>query len=128
MSIKDDLLKEIEEKANKIRQKRKHAIENKTIEAVVFTFFKNIEESRSLHNGAMYNPYLFRDAHNALIKKIKLFDAKASFDIMWTNDSDIAISFTNTVQGILITWSNEYIQKNNIEPTRYIDVSEMLFI
>ena len=41
MSVKKDLLKEIEAKAQKIRDRRITAANNKTLENAVFDFFKN---------------------------------------------------------------------------------------
>jgi epoxyqueuosine reductase QueG len=131
MSIKSKLLEEIEAKAQKIREKRIEAASNKTIEAAVFEFFKNIEESRQLHMGLMYDDTLFFKARAALTERLKGFDHKVKISVEYSTQTISESAFiaeTNMVRGVTIWWSQDYIKKNNVHHSFYIDINQMLFI
>lgn len=128
-NTKKNLLAEIEKKAQKIRDKRNEASNNKTLEAAVFDFFKNIEDSRKMTNGRYYDQTLFHFARQTLEMRIKNgFDFKAKISIEFNQNEDLTSWEETDVRGVTIWWSKEYITKNNCDPTRYIDTSEMLFI
>jgi hypothetical protein len=71
MSIRNKLLAEINKKAQKIREKRVDAASNKTVEQAAFDFFKNIEDSRKLHNDQDYDHTLVHEAKIALENRLK---------------------------------------------------------
>lgn len=126
--IKSKLLKEIEAKANKIKERRISAANNKSIEDACFDFFKNIEESRSLHQGSMYDRHLFHEALRALRDRVNGFDYGTKVTIEFQSTDIPEISWhENYVRGVTIWWSKAYIAKNNVDPSIYIDVSSMLF-
>lgn len=127
MSIKNKLLKEIDKKAKKIVEKRQSAAGNSSIEAAVFDFFKNIEEARKLHDGQMYNRQLFLQAQSSLKTRLRGFDRDVKLSIEF-NISDDTLSWEEqNVRGVTIWWSQVYITKNNVDPSLYIDVGQMLF-
>ena len=130
MSVKKDLLKEIDKKAQKIRDKRVVAANNKTLEDAVFEFFRNIESARGLNNLG-YNLVLFNNAYHCLLERIQIFDKRAKISIEFNTDKTREefdpIYDNENVRGVTIWWSKEYIIKNNVSPSYYIDVSQMLF-
>jgi len=129
MSIKSKLLEEIQIKAQKIRDKRIQAANNKTIEDAVFEFFKNIEESRQLHGGSEYDRVLFENAKSALLERMKGFDNRVKLSVEFSINPDThAPSSDDLIRGVTIWWSQSYIKKNNVDPSLYIDVGQMLFI
>jgi epoxyqueuosine reductase QueG len=125
MSIKSKLLEEIEAKAQKIREKRIEAASNKTIEVAVFEFFKNIEESRKIHNNEHYDSVLFTKARSSLQERLRGFDSRVKFAVEY---NPTVVFDENTVRGVTVWWSQAYIKKHNVDPSLYIDVSQMLFI
>jgi hypothetical protein len=127
--VKKDLIKEINKKAQKIRDKRVSAANNKSLEDAAFDFFKNIEESRVLHGGMKYDNQLFRDALRSLKERVKGFDqgTKVSVEFNAGPEDQHVPWESQTVRGVTIWWSQAYIMKNNVDPSLYIDISSMLF-
>lgn len=129
MSIKNKLLKEIDKKAQKIREKRVEAANNKSLESAVFDFFRNIEESRQLHDGKQYDSTLFSKARSALEQRIQGYAPGTKISIEWQSieHNDPNIAEKSTVRGVTIWWSKIYIAQNNVDPSLCIDISQMLF-
>ena len=121
------MLETVNKKAQKIRDKRVEAANNKSLETAVFDFFKNIEESRNIHGGTKYDSTLFQKAQNSLQERVAGFDRGTKITIEFNVSEDIKSWEEQTVRGVTIWWSRTYIAKNNVDPTRYIDVSSMLF-
>jgi hypothetical protein len=128
MSIKKNLMIEIEKKAQKIREKRIEAANNKTLEIAVFDFFRNIEECRKIHNNARYDHVLFAEAKRSLEERLRVFDFKIKVSVEFNVSEDLTNWEEQLVRGVTLWWSKSYIKKNNVHPSLYIDVSQMLFI
>lgn len=128
MSVKKDLLAEINKKAQKIRDNRVIAANNKTLETAVFDFFKNIEDSRKMHGGTKYDSTLFHEAKRSLEERLRGFDRGSKISIEFNVSTDTTLFQEEQVRGVTIWWSRAYIAKNNIDPSYYIDVSQMLFL
>lgn len=129
MTIKSKLLEEINKKAQKIRTKRVEAANNKSLESAVFDFFKNIEESRQIHSGTRYDTVLFQEAQRSLASRVQGFapGTKISIEFNPGPDNVPVVWNEQVVRGVTIWWSKAYIAKNNVDPSLYIDVSQMLF-
>jgi hypothetical protein len=115
MSAKNDILKKIEQKAQKIREKRVEASNNNTLESVIFDFFKHVEEARRLKNGVSYDK-----------KRVRAFDYKAKTSLEWQPSEDEKSWEEGVIRGVTVWWSDAYIAKNNVAPSMYIDVGQML--
>jgi hypothetical protein len=126
MSVKSDLLKQIDKKAQKIRDKRISAANNNSVETIVFEFFRNIEDSRKLSGNIEYDPTIFSDALRSLTSRIRSIDSKATCDVRFQNDTSPWNQ--DFVQGVTINWSPLHVSRYQIEQTLYIDVSQMLFL
>lgn len=126
-NIKSKLMDEIDKKAQKIRDKRVSAANNKSLEDAVFDFFKNIEESRVLHDGLRYDRQLFKDALRSLKERVNGFDQGTKPSVEFNSSDDTKSWDEQEVRGITIWWSKNYIAKNNVDPSLYIDISSMLF-
>ena len=126
MNIKKQLLAEIAKKASKIREKRVDAASNKTIEAAAFEFFKNVEESRLLHNGKKYDSTLFSNATKALERRIRGIDNQAKISVEFNVAEDLSSWEEQMVRGITVWWGQAHIVKNNVDPSTYIDVTNIL--
>lgn len=127
-NIKKDLLKEIEKKAQKIRDTRIVAANNKTLEAAVFDFFRNAEDSRKLHNGERYDHTLMIQARRSLQERINGFDKGSKISIEFNVSDDLTSWQEQQIRGVTIWWSKAYIKKNNVDPSYFIDISQMLFL
>jgi hypothetical protein len=122
MSVKSKLIDEIEKKAARIKEMRVRAASNKTIEAYVFEFFRNMEEVNKMSSSSQEKYGLTLDAHRSLVDKIRTIDQFIHAEgahINWTEDGQ--------VQGLTIRWSASYIKQNSCEPEFYIDIGQMLF-
>jgi hypothetical protein len=130
MTIKNKLLEEINKKAQKIREKRVEAANNKTIEAAVFDFFRNAEEARLLHDNKRYDMEILSKAKTALVERLRAFDYKIKISVEWNAQYDVDTESPDqdTIRGVTIWWSQPYITKNNCHPSLYIDISQMLFL
>lgn len=126
MSIKSKLLEEIKKKTKKIREKRIEAASNKTLEAAVFDFFNNAEESRRLHGGSQYDPTLVETAKFSLENRLRAFDPRVKVTVEYTVSEDFQSTESQWIRGVTIWWSVAYIKANNVSPSLYIDVSQML--
>lgn len=130
MSIKNKLLEEIDKKAQKIRDKRASAANNKSLEDAVFDFFRNIEECRKLHNNERYDTTLFHKATAALKERVQGFDRGTKISVEWNVSEDVMDHRPweeQQVRGVTIWWSQRYIRINQVDPSMYIDLSSMLF-
>ncbi len=121
-------MQEIEKKAQKIRDKRVEASSNKTLEAAVFDFFRNIELSRKIHNGERYDITLFSDAKRSLAERVNGFDKGSKVSVEFNVSDDFKSWDEQDVRGVTIWWSKAYIAKNNVDPSYFIDLNQMLFI
>jgi hypothetical protein len=128
MSTKSKLLDQINKKAQKIRDKRVEAASNKSLESAVFEFFKNVEESRKLHNNERYDSTLFKQAQRALAERVNGFDRGTKISVEFNVPEDLTSWEEQTVRGVTIWWSKAYIAKNNVNPSYFIDISQMLFL
>lgn len=127
MSVKSKMLDKINKDAQKIRDRRVAAANNKSLEDAVFDFFRNIEQSRAFYNGDRYHPDLFNQALSSLKERIKGFDQGTKVSVEFNVSEDTTSWEEQTVRGVTIWWSKAYIAKNNVDPSLYIDVSSMLF-
>lgn len=127
---KSKLLDEINKKAQKIRDKRIDASNNKTIEAAVFDFFRNAEEARAVHDNKRYDFEILKQARNSLVDRLKAFDPKVKVAVEWQvqYDSEKELPDQDMIRGVTIWWSQFYIAKNNCHSSLYIDISQMLFL
>ncbi len=128
MSAKKDMMAEINKKAQKIRDNRISAANNKTLEAAAFDFFRNIDESRLVHGGTMYDPNLFQQAKKSLEERLRGFDPGGKISVEFNVSEDIKSWEEQQVRGVTIWWSRAYIAKNNVDPSYYIDINQMLFL
>lgn len=128
MSVKKDLLAEINKKAQKIRDTRVVAANNKTLEAAVFDFFRNAEDSRRVHNGERYDHTLMAEAKRSLQERISGFDPGSKIAIEFNVSEDLTSWQEQQIRGVTIWWSKAYIAKNNVDPSYFIDISQMLFL
>jgi hypothetical protein len=122
------MLAEINKKAQKIREKRVDAANNKSLEAAVFDFFRNIEESRAIHGGVMYDPNLFQQAKKSLEERIRGFDPGGKISVEFNVSEDLKSWEQQQVRGTTIWWSKAYIIRNKVDPSYFIDISQMLFL
>lgn len=127
MSIKDDLLKKIEEKASRIREKRIEAANNKTLEAFVFEFFKHAEQARFLHKNERYDEDMLKSAITSLREKLKSIDTKVKVSIEFNRTDGQEKSLRDTIRGVTIYWSPLYIARQGCHQSLYIDVADLLF-
>lgn len=127
MSIKKQLLAEINKKASKIRERRVEAASNKTLESYIFEFFRNIEESRQLHGGKKYDETLFSNAKKSLERCIRTIDRHAKISVEFNVSDDLSSWEEQLVRGVTIWWGQAHIIHNNVDPSLYIDVTQTLF-
>lgn len=127
MSIKKDLMLEIEKKAQKIRDKRIAAANNKTLEDAAFDFFRNLDGCRGITQEG-YDPFLFKKAKEALEQRLRGFDPGGKISVEFNVSEDLKNWEEQQVRGVTIWWSQAYIKKNNVDPSYYIDLNQMLFL
>lgn len=131
MSIKDDLLKKISQRAEKIRQDRASAKNRKDIDRIVFDFFKEAEEMSKMgremadevqaNSGDVTAHVLILGAGVQLQEQIRArIDRDARVEVVMKDG-------TSQVNGVLITWSKFYQVANKCDETLYIGIEHMLF-
>lgn len=131
MSVKKNLLAEIDKKAQKIRSKRVDAANNKSLEAAVFDFFKNVEAARKMHQDKHYDEYLFDQARRSLFERLKGFDSRVKISVEFNKPEDPLDNRDwneHVIRGVTVWWSTYYQTTKGVSPSLYIDVSQMLFI
>lgn len=127
MSVKKDILDQINKKAQKIRDKRVDAANNKTLEAAAFDFFRNIDGCRGVtHQG--YDPYLFGKAKESLEQRLRGLDPGGKISVEYNVSEDLHGWEQQLVRGVTIWWSKAYLLTNKVDPSYYIDVNQMLFL
>lgn len=124
MSVKSDLLKEIEAKAKKIKERKEKVKTKDDVEAFVFDFFREAEDMNRLGDGSgnrdRYGAVLTAHASQHLEKQLQQrFDRGARLEITMTEK--------NQISGVVIHWSKFYQVANKVDETLYIGVEQMLF-
>lgn len=115
MSVRKDLMAEIEAKAKKIKAKKAKAKSKTELEKLVFDFFS---EAESL--GKMKVKMLLHQAGLNLQRNIaNKLDPEVKVEVIYT-DQDL-------VQGVVINWSKSYQISYKTEEQFYVGVEEMLF-
>ena len=127
MSAKSKMMDEINKKAQKIRDNRVSAANNKTLEAAAFDFFRNLDATRGVSQTG-YDPYLFGKAKEALAERLRGFDPGGKISVEFNVSEDIKSWEEQQVRGVTFWWSRAYIAKNNVDPSYYIDINQMLFL
>ena len=121
------MMDEINKKAQKIRDNRVSAANNKTLEAAAFDFFRNLDATRGVSQTG-YDPYLFGKAKEALAERLRGFDPGGKISVEFNVSEDIKSWEEQQVRGVTFWWSRAYIAKNNVDPSYYIDINQMLFL
>lgn len=124
MSVKSDLLKEIEAKAKKLKERKEKVKTKDDVESFVFEFFREAEDMNklgdSLGNRDRYGAILTAHASQQLEKQLQQrFDRGARLEITMTDK--------NQISGVLIHWSKFYQVAHKVDETLYIGVEQMLF-
>lgn len=119
---KSDILKKIDEKIKK--RKNKETIDPKDYKAIVFDFFRKYEES---------NPLGLEDYLSESVKEVLRSNAVNFLtERLWTIDPRCIVKINTTqggnIQGVTIKWTNNFIKTHNIEPSVYVDVSDILLM
>lgn len=115
MSIKKDLLAEIDAKAKKIKDRKIKVSRKEDVEKLIFDFFKEAELM-----GKMKEPTLIHDALRQLRRLIQeKYDRGAQVEATWTDNHE--------VQGVLITWSKNITIAGQGQEVLYTGVEQMLF-
>lgn len=115
MSVKKDLLAEIDAKAKKIKERKKKASSKEELEKVIFDFFKEAEDL-----GRLNDPIIVYDEALQLSRRIReKFDPGAQVEVQYTEQKQ--------VQGVLVTWSKGYQIAFQSQESFYIGVEQMLF-
>lgn len=127
-SIKDDLLNEIGDRAEKIREKRKSAASTKTVESLVFEYFQQVDEAKKVadtHNGTFIDANILHAALRNLEGRIRsIYDRQAKVEVVWDQSHDESSLYN--VLGVKIHWSTRFVVSHKVEPITYIDVTQML--
>ena len=104
---------------------RQQAINSKTWENAVVEFFKRADEC--LRFGAHGNHHqAFLDvALQALKKQMESIDTDfRGVRVQWSEAGD----GTETINGVVLYWSESYAKANNFEPETFVDVSISLLL
>lgn len=130
-SIRNDLLNEISKKAERIRDKRKSAAAIKTVEELVFEFFRQCDEAKQVaeieNNGTPTNYNVVMIAQDHLEKQIRQnHDQGCKIEVVWETSATTGNNENGNILGVRIVWSHWYSVNKSVEPELYIDVTQML--
>jgi hypothetical protein len=109
--IKNSLLREIDLKIKRKKEKSLTTLDPKDYRSAVFDFFKNTEECR-------LDPGMMNLARISLIERLSIIDSRCK----------VNVHCDENLRGVTIIWSPSFARQNNIESQVYIDVGEMLLI
>jgi hypothetical protein len=121
MSIKQKMMNEVNKKAQKIKDDRLAASLNKNIETYALDFIKETEHLATIPDERL-RQHMSEIARSTLKAKIRTVDQGRNLRVEVVYQQG-----TESVQGILIQWSDSYIAANKSSPELYIDVSQLLF-
>ena len=122
--IKADLLKEISQKANKIKERRV-AAPTKTLDELVLVFLQFVEESRKLYNNKGYPHGLIQIEKEKLEHELRHIDKGVKVSIEQDVDYN-NLENEGMIRGITVWWSGHYISQNKCDPSIYFDVTNIL--
>jgi len=127
--VKAELLKQIEKRAQDIKGRQLKAATVKTVESICFEFFEKVDEAKSV--GATYGEEIDVKVLSEAIRDLEsrissTFDYKAKVKIQYETDADGWGTYN--LRGVTVFWSLNYIKKNKVEPSVFIDINQMLFV
>jgi len=128
MSAYDDVMKEINRRAKKLKKLRTNSDRNMSREDVVMRFFDDIERAFRRSEDKHDFRTALDNACNFLESRLKAFDPDIRISLSSDNSSaddwkDIRIN------GVSVFWSEKYLKNHPLEEKEmFIDVSDMLFM
>ncbi len=131
MTVKKDLLAEIDAKAKKIKQQKEKAKTKGDVERFVFDFFQEAEDMNRVRGTSAADVH--EDVNDSFASHVLTAHAAAFLEkqiqLKFDKDARVQVNFTekNQVSGVLITWSKSYQVANKCDDTFYIGVEQMLF-
>lgn len=114
--VKNDLLKQIQDKANKRKQLREKSVTNRDAMNYVMQFLKESETTSAL--GETTAMMFIGLSANTLEKQLATIDPGVKIDVNFDH---------RTVVSVTIHWSDKYAQDNKIDKDCTVDMTAFLF-
>ena len=126
-SIKDDLLKRIEKRAQRHNDLRKEIEErSENAEAFILKMVKDLDETVAKTANIVFDTDDFINYYIASVEnQIQTLDFGAQVEISWQAQPEKGKM--PRINGILVKWSPEYQKEHDCEPELYVDVFQLLF-
>ena len=138
--VRKKLLAEIDKKTKRRQEARLEAAASKTLEGIVFDFFKRYDELcamdatelKTKESEGFLGPdfeYMYRQSVLEMIERIKCIDiaAKVTVFIPDFDSSEEFLTPAKKPQSVTINWSVPYQKRYESPASTSIDVSQMLF-
>jgi hypothetical protein len=129
-SARQKLMEEIDKKVQK-RKNAKDTIDfSKSVEGIIFDFFKNMDDISAMGKGWHDSANLCRDALTSMTGRLKSIDNGCRVSVSYVHaDEDAPLDYTvdDRPQSVTVHWTgNHQIKNGGVEMTT-VDVSQMLF-
>ena len=116
-SVKDDLLKEIDQRIDKRSKLKAQAALPKDLQHHAFQFFKRVDDIRSISPDGVLDWTLLVQAQKAFEVQVLAIDRDVTLQINFIEGN---------ISTVDVKWSELYQARYGVDPITTIDVSDML--
>lgn len=125
--IRKKLMEEIEAKAKKRKASQGAGVFSKTVEGIVFDFFKNFDDLSTMGLDGGFD-YLYRQSFDSMQGRLRAIDGYCSVNVGYVvQDEDSEIVADTRPQSVTIVWSATHQKKNGGVETTTVGIGDMLF-
>ena len=126
MSVRDDILKKINKKADRYREQRAISMGKGDYDKLLVEIIKNIDEMRSKStNGVDFAAYM-DTAYEHLKMKLRRSDPNVIAELIWNHEDMVEEWQDLRIVGIRIVWSDKWkLEHPNEDGERYLSVDQI---
>jgi len=125
--VRKKLMAEIEQKAAKRKASQNSGVLSKTVEGIVFDFFRNFDDLTSMGLDGGFD-YLYRQSFDSMLGRLRAIDGYCSVNVGYVvQDEEAELVADTRPQSVTIVWSASHQKKNGGVETTTVGIGDMLF-
>ncbi len=125
-SAKDEVLKLIQKKRDKIRNARRRQVRQEDVYNVVVDFVKDMDRATSDSRSFIDFDGSLNEAARKLDAGITRLDPRANVRIVWNKDDDLEQSWNELqVDSVVIVWSEHFSKKTGRNKEETVDIGHL---
>lgn len=123
---KDEVLKLIQKKRDKIRNARRRRVRQEDVYNIIVDFVKDMDKAISDSESFMDFDGALREAARKLDSGITRLDPSANINVIWNKNDDMEQKWDELqVESVLINWSEQFANKTDRGMEESIDIGHL---